>query len=1127
MGTGARTTWRRTLDIVGTALCVGTLVGTFLVVLAASASVDVRQAAVSSVAMLEPGTTSETGLRDLPILLPGGPVERSFPGGVGLDDRARVEQVAHGIARNLGFGWYVVTLMRTGIKPINDKHSLDLYHGYPYTYPELDDLVDYLVSPGPVRAHPEQFVELASLLLLSAVEDPARDDSDNTNSHAALAYSLLRRARDIQNTCDIQLELTFTVAMGYAPHIDDVESEVATAREMCPDDPTPLWLLGQLQTVQATRNQPFFDYAMDPVELERAANETFATLRREFPASPLGWAGAADLRLKQADEGDDLGVQRFENRIRRREALGFYEQARARSDDPTLLAGYGWALSGLGRDDEAVYALTRVHELYPEDPAYIALLVQALQRAGRPGDVVPVLAPLLTQGPAPRTSLRLTPMTLEVVEAELTSYGARDSLPGYAFDSTQQYTAGSDVTDTGFIPASNWTWTSLWCWQADLMGAQIQTGKAAEAYDDYRTGLGMTVASCPYETPSVVDRLAAAAAFATDDAALRQQAVDAEVKRETSYGYGPDADEMRSDMWDYLSDFWRSVADWRRARDTVAQWQTDIPDDPWTWHRLGEIGVLTGDDEQAVTAYQRAAAGFRTGQGPGGEHAIPVENSGSDNGKLRTQLELGVALEAAGRPDDARAAYERARDGARALDAYQSSDIEQEAESQLGGMALEDGDYAGAVGYYEVAMAPIYDYDPIPVPGTYVPKWYGLGSQDNNMALALVKQGKDKPALAHAEAALARDLANPVYVDTVAFVQQLSGDDDAAIETYQRVMETDPTAYVSANNLAVLLAQHGRRAQAVRLLEQAVAVAPTYAIGWHNLGVLREPVSTSLLSSQGALARAARLDRGFRGQDGLVVDDEIYRSGLDVSRPLSPDWEYASSATSVPRALTLGALALLLLRLVWVLGLDRLTGTVSEKVIKASAKPGRLRWFWRRLGGPVAVVASLVVLSWPLVTAAHSPLELLVLGAAAIAMVLLPLFVRRLLAGERRVSHFAWVPALVVGAAGVPLGVAFAPYPSLDAPTPSTDSPASPADTRLRWLVPAAVTPVAATFTLLAALDPVPIARLLALSAIALLASVLTPVPPLDGAYLEHRLLGLGVTVFFTFTTVAFALQWI
>jgi hypothetical protein len=38
---------------------------------------------------------------------------------------------------------------------------------------------------------------------------------------------------------------------------------------------------------------------------------------------------------------------------------------------------------------------------------------------------------------------------------------------------------------------------------------------------------------------------------------------------------------------------------------------------------------------------------------------------------------------------------------------------------------------------------------------------------------------------------------------------------------------------------------------------------------------------------------------------------------------------------------------------------------------------------------------------------------------------------------------------------------------------------------------------------------------------------VLTPVPPLDGAYLKHRLLSLGVTVVFTGTTLAFAFKWI
>jgi hypothetical protein len=75
--------------------------------------------------------------------------------------------------------------------------------------------------------------------------------------------------------------------------------------------------------------------------------------------------------------------------------------------------------------------------------------------------------------------------------------------------------------------------------------------------------------------------------------------------------------------------------------------------------------------------------------------------------------------------------------------------------------------------------------------------------------------------------------------------------------------------------------------------------------------------------------------------------------------------------------------------------------------------------------------------------------------------------------------------------------------------------------------VPAAVVPVALVFVALAAVDPVPLARVLALTATALLSSVLTPVPPLDGAYLKHRLLSLGVTVVFTGTTLAFAFKWI
>ena len=935
------------------------------------------------------------------------------------------------------------------------QHQLDLYHGYPYAYDTVDDVVDTYVDDDAIREDPDSLVELASLLLLTGVEDDlAIDDYGNRNSHAAVAYSLLRHARGVVDSCDVQLELAFTVAMGFAPHIHDVEQEVDAARQACPGDPTPLWLLGQVEIVQASREPTFFSYEEGPRRLETDADGTFAALRTEFPASPLGWAGAADLRLKQADEGDALGVQRFENRNRRREALRFYEEARARSDDPALLAGYGWALSGLGRDDEAVAALERVHDLFPEDPAYLALLVEALRHAGRPDDVVALLQPLLTTDPAARTSLRLTPQTSAVGEPELFSYGARDSVAGWAYDDSQKYSAGSSVLDTGFIPVSNTSWTSTWCPLADLLGAQIQTDDARAAYDVFRERRQIAPSVCPDYPKVLVDRLAGIAAFVAGDEGLMRDAVS----RRNQYGGAASAG--RSEIWDDVQDFWRSVGDWDQAGRVLDEWRADLPDDPWPEHRAGEVAFLRGDFDHAVADYREADDAFRTVKsGSFGEHGYSDSYIGEEEGSADNQLELGAALEWAGHIAEARRAYGQARNQADGQELGTASTVDFYVHSQLGGLDLEQGDYDAAVDEYRACLDGYWGDVPPFEPGDDIYPNKEIGAQDNNMALALLKLGRDDEALTHAQSALAHDLANPVYVDTVAFVQQLSGDDDAAIETYQRVMETDPTAYVSANNLAVLLAQHGRRAQAVRLLEQAVAVAPTYAIGWHNLGVLREPVSTSLLSSQGALARAARLDRGFRGQDGLVVDDEIYRSGLDVSRPLSPDWEYASSATSVPRALTLGALALLLLRLVWVLGLDRLTGTVSEKVIKASAKPGRLRWFWRRLGGPVAVVASLVVLSWPLVTAAHSPLELLVLGAAAIAMVLLPLFVRRLLAGERRVSHFAWVPALVVGAAGVPLGVAFAPYPSLDAPTPSTDTPASPADTRLRWLVPAAVTP--------------------------------------------------------------------
>ncbi|MCW2758182.1 MAG: hypothetical protein JWO46_1928 [Nocardioidaceae bacterium] len=1116
------------LDLVGALVCVLVLLATVVVVGLASARVDATTTGDASAAhMLRPGTTSDTGLRDLPLLEPDGPVATAFPGGAGLDDPARVADLARTLAGPLGMADVMDGLLATQVQPIDDLHVLDLYHGYPYAYGELDDWVDYYLDPDAVRSDPGQVVELAGLLVLSGVEDPAEDEAGNTNSHTALAYSLLRRAREIDDTCDVQLQLTFTVAMGFAPHIADLEREVTRSRKLCPDDPTPLWLLGQVQTVQASRDDKFFDYELGQRAMEAAADTTFATLRKEFPRSPLGWAGAADLRLKQAQEGDELGVQRFENRIRRREALTLYEHARTLSDDPALLAGYGWALSGLGRDAEAVAALRSVHDRFPDDPAYLALLVQALQHAGRPKDVVALLEPELLADPTTRTSLRLTPQTYAVREPELLGYGAGDSVAGSSFDTTQKYSAGSTVTDLGFVPAANGVWTGLWCPQANLIGAQIQTGKAGSAYASFADGMRIAPSSCPgFRPDDFLGRVAQVAALSSGDDAQQDDALAALAKDQDGTVAG------RSVGWDEQQDFWRSVGDRGHVVAVLKQWRGDLPADPWARHRLGEVDFLHGDYDAAATAYRQAESRFASSAKVSyGDHGLGSAFLDDDVGPSMNHLELGAALEKAGHRDQAATAYLQARDEAAAL-GYEENldDVLFYANSQLGGLAMAAGKLPDAVRYLTASLEPGGQPQKIFKPDDDVYLGADLGAQDNNLALALAKQGKFTLALAHAGSAYAHDHANPVYVDTMAFVQQLEGDDKAAVSTYESVLKVDPSAYVSANNLAVLVAQQGHRSQAIGLLEKAVAAAPSYAVGWHNLGVLREPASHSLLASQGALARAARLDRGLRGQDGLQVDTTIYSSGLDVSRPLSPDWKYADTATRNPRALTWGVLALLLLRILWVLGLDKVTGWLSEKVLTASEKKsGRrlTRWFWTRLSGPVAVVASVAVLGWPVLTAAHSMVERSVLVAAVAALVLLPLLVRRLLAREVAVTHFAWVPALVVGAVGVPFGIAFAPYPTLNAAMPAPDAEPSPGETRLRWAVPMAIAPVALVFIAMAALDPVPMVRILALTATALLASVLTPVPPLDGAYLQHRLLGLGVTVLFTFTTVAFALKWI
>ena len=110
--------------------------------------------------------------------------------------------------------------------------------------------------------------------------------------------------------------------------------------------------------------------------------------------------------------------------------------------------------------------------------------------------------------------------------------------------------------------------------------------------------------------------------------------------------------------------------------------------------------------------------------------------------------------------------------------------------SQLGSLALRPGDLDEAAHELTAALdwVPGRTGPPVRTTRSVGPAGYRLscGAQDNNLALALATLGRGDDSVTYAGSALAHDPANPIYVDTVAFAQDLAGHEHAAAAAYRR-----------------------------------------------------------------------------------------------------------------------------------------------------------------------------------------------------------------------------------------------------------------------------------------------------------------------------------------------------
>ena len=228
----------------------------------------------------------------------------------------------------------------------------------------------------------------------------------------------------------------------------------------------------------------------------------------------------------------------------------------------------------------------------------------------------------------------------------------------------------------------------------------------------------------------------------------------------------------------------------------------------------------------------------------------------------------------------------------------------------------------------------------------------------------------------------------------------------------------------------------------------------------------------------------------------LAVDGSVYRTGLDLSKPVPPGWSLSELGRPT-HVSAVGLLAVVLLGL----GAAKATGhggttLATTWLAPMAARLGSMRLL-RRPRDPVwAVVATIATFVAAYVRHEHALTEVVAYALGLIVLSLLCVAARLLVA--RRVGtttvHRSWPPALlfglVAGAAGLPV-----------APLPVVRSPGTERQRiKVHLAAPVAMATVSAGLFVESALWHTPLTASWAVAALVMSASMLLPVGPLDGA---------------------------
>jgi tetratricopeptide (TPR) repeat protein len=962
---------------------------------------------------------------------------------------------------------------------------------YPYRYTAMEVLLDGVTDAGPVSAWSVLGAAL-TVLVAQAEFDGEVDAEDNTGP---AAFAILDRAR-ADGDCAPQLNLLLLLAGEPSIPTDVLEAERRRTEVACPDDPTPTWVIGQAQLRRFTEG-PLPEESGTPTG---AAVTTMRGLIDRHPTDVAALTGLGDAYLSAAMSLD--GAPPFTARRYFRQALDAYNRAARHGGQEEATGGLARAFLGLGEPDRAIELLsTRAGSATTPGPV-LEVLMAAQEAAGRFDDAERTARRLMDLGAAayPRgPGLIPVPQrswfnTLQDVSPAL-SLGI-DHLQPLRSQLWPAGGAGGFADDRSFIPrfrpVDGLTGTAAacasWAWRRNAVLAGHVRDALLEWSDPIVSarpdGFGCDV---PHVTPTRLLRVASLVIrFDT-----RGEVVLDTVEEETA------------DDWQNLL---RWAGDLPAAHRFVSRWEAVQGErSALPVFRKAEIDFLSHRYDDASAGFMVAARRSR------------LVNYQDDLTVARAELNRAASLIEAGRPAEAEDILRRLGPYGVAGYAFNASPegeggtgswalLSYHASAQLADEERRTGRWRSAAENYETALS------------------WSLGSGEglrpevlrNNAALAYLGLDDTARATELVDQALREDPHNPITLMTAGFIADRRGDIAAAVRLNQRALVNDPGLYPAANDLGVQLARLDRINDARDAFRQAVGARPDYALGWFNLGVLessRGPLR--VLAAQHALGTAYRLDPDLRDRRlELTIDAQVYRTALDLSKPLPPAWTFADLRRPAPAA-AVGLLAAVGLAL----GLARTANRGAADSAGQWLEPVSRRLEALPLTGkaraPVWAIAA-TLLTFLLADLHH--------GTAATATLLYPLGLLVLVVLAMAARHVvglrsgaaleqrSWGPGMVIGVAAGAVGFPWAPLPVVarhraepehdgEVATPPV-TVAARDDTRLHLAAPLALAAAALVLFLESALMRTPLSEAWAVAALIMCASLLLPVGPLDGSHL-------------------------